>query len=416
MAPASIFILSVSRLAYSQEPLTRESFVKTVLSGNPSASAARALSDEAMAVRSAARLVPDPVVELSLARARARDESGSFAGSGPSKSEIGGSIQQVIPWPGAFRAGIGVAAAESRGLEISGETLRWELEIDARQAFDELLFARDAVSVARDAESDARSLLDLTTRKVDVGESREVDRLKARVEWLKADRGLQTAVREERASETILRALVISPLPRPLVLSGELPMPAADQKVSSPSDLGLKDSLRYRAAVAEAERASAQLTSVRRSRMPDVGLTLFRNRELDREASGAAISLKVPLWNRNRGEIARAAARAALSTAEANRILLALTRDAERRFKDLELAVTLASISSAEIVSVAERSVALARLAYEHGETSLLDLLDAQRTHREARRDLLEARRAVAMALTEVERITGPSRPIWSSR
>ena len=412
--PTSMLILSFSLRAKAEEPLSRDAFVAAVLASNPSASAARALVLEAAATRRLARLIPDPVFELSISRARVRDDGGDTIG--PTRTENAGSLQQVIPWPGTYRAGIGSAEAEARGLEVSGERLRWELEVDARQAFDELFFTRSAISVAREAEADARSLMELTNQRVELGESREVDRIKARIEWLKAERGLLAAQREETTAEAIVRTLAVSPLSRPLVLGGELPMPPQDWTIPRPSELRLQESPRYRAALTEAQRAGAQLTLARRSRVPDLGLSLFRTRELDREANGASVALKLPLWNANRGEIARAGARAELARSEAARILLDLTRDAERRMKDLELAVTQASSTSPAIVSAARRSVDLARLAYENGETSLLDLLDAQRTSRDAQRELLEARRAVAVALAEAQRLVGPGRPFWSTR
>jgi len=414
VVPALISVLSFSFFARAAEPLDRAAFVSAVLASNPSVSAARALFAEAAAGRRAARLIADPTLELSVGRGRAREDAGAAAT--PSRTETAGSLQQVIPWPGTYGAGIAVADAEGRALEISGETLRWELEVDARQAFDELLFVRAAVLVARDAEADARSVMELTTRRVELGESREVDRLKARVEWLKAERGLRAAEREAGTAEELVRALAGAPLPQPLVLAGELPLPPPGWTPPRLDELRLAESPRSRAALSEMGRAEAQLSLSRRSRIPDLGLTLFRERELDREATGGSVAVKIPLWNANRGEIARSRARAELARSQAARALLELTREAARRMKDVEVAVTQASTTSAEIVSAASKSVELARLAYENGETSLLELLDAQRTHRDAMRELLEARRAVAAALAEVERLTGPGRPIWSPR
>ena len=54
------------------------------------------------------------------------------------------------------------------------------------------------------------------------------------------------------------------------------------------------------------------------------------------------------------------------------------------------------------------RSLELARFSYQEGETSLLELLDAQRTFRETQREAAGSRLALALALGEVQRLVGP--------
>lgn len=66
-----------------------------------------------------------------------------------------------------------------------------------------------------------------------------------------------------------------------------------------------------------------------------------------------------------------------------------------------------------EILPAATRSVGLARFSYEEGETSLLDLLDAQRTFRETQREAAEAHLALSLALAEVQRLVGPEFNPW---
>ena len=66
-----------------------------------------------------------------------------------------------------------------------------------------------------------------------------------------------------------------------------------------------------------------------------------------------------------------------------------------------------------EIIPAATRSLGLVRLSYEEGETSLLDLLDAQRTFREAQRETAQAHLALEEALGAVQRLVGPDFNPW---
>jgi outer membrane protein TolC len=57
--------------------------------------------------------------------------------------------------------------------------------------------------------------------------------------------------------------------------------------------------------------------------------------------------------------------------------------------------------------------VGLVRLSFEEGETSLLDLLDAQRTYRDTQRESVEAQLALFLALGEVQKLAGPDFDPW---
>jgi outer membrane protein TolC len=387
----------------ADEPLRIETYVEVVLRSHPASQAARALEETGEAEKLVARLFPDPTLELSLGQGRSASDSSVRA------TETGLSLSQVIPWLPARAAGIEAAdhAAEARRAEASAT--RWGLTIDARLAFYRLLQARALVEVARATEADARSLLDLMSRRASLGETREVDRIKTRVEWLRQQRELRSAEREADAAEAALRTLAASPLPKPLVLGGELPGPD-DAKDSFRESLParLERSPEVHRVRAEASRAASLLTGARRSRVPDLGFSLFRVKELDRDAYGASLGIVLPLWNARRGEIARAGAESMLRTADAERTRLALLTEVETRRRDVDTSVAQVAILTSDLLPSAAESLRLARLLFEEGETSLLDLLDAQRTARDARREEIRARFELAVALSEFHRHLGP--------
>lgn len=390
--------------ARADEPLRIETYVQTVLRSHPASRAAVALDEGAAAEARGARLLSDPILELSLGQGRSASDSSVRA------TETGIALTQVIPWFPARAAGIQAAdhAADARRAEASAT--RWNLAIDARLAFYRLLEARALVEVARATEADARSLLDLMSRRASLGETREVDRIKARVEWLKQRRELRTAEREADAAEAALRTLAVSPLAKPLALGGELPGPAdAADSLREAIPERLERSPELRRARAEASRAASLLLSARRSRVPDLGLSVFGSKELDRNAFGATIGVVLPLWNARRGEVARAGAESMARSADAERVRLALVTEAETRRRDVDTSAAQVSTLVSDLLPSAAESLRLARLLFEEGETSLLDLLDAQRTARDARREEIRARFELSVALSEFQRLLGPN-------
>jgi outer membrane protein, heavy metal efflux system len=142
-------------------------------------------------------------------------------------------------------------------------------------------------------------------------------------------------------------------------------------------------------------------------------VTVFRDDELDKTSNGFAVGIKVPLWNANRGEIARAQAAWNVASAEADRRRLSLVAELEERLRDLDVASAQVRTLEKEILPSATESLRLARRSYEEGETSLLDMLDAQRTFRETQREAVESRLALALAVTDIQRLVGPDFDPW---
>ena len=398
---AAVIVLIASG-ARAEEPLRVESYVQIVLRTHPGARQAAAFEAAAGAERKAARQIPDPAVVFSWDRGRILE------GPPLSSRETGLSVSQTIPWPGTFAANVRAGDRAADALRAEGTGTRWDLEIEARAAFARALYARAALEITRAAEADALSLRDLTTKRAELGESREVDRIKAQVEWLRQERTRRAAERQAEAAEEVLRTLAVEPLPRPLPLQGELPrsIPPTDAVVLR-ERLGRLNP-RLLAAKAASEREAALLSVSRRARIPDFDVTWFRNEEVDKQADGFSIGLRVPLWNANRGEIARAQAASSLAAAGAQRARVDLTVALERARQELDTASAQAEILEREISPAAARSLELARFSYQEGETSLLDLLDAQRTFRETQREAVASRLALSLALAEVQRLVGP--------
>ena len=396
-----------SGFAAAAESFNVDRYVEVVLRSHPSVAQASGLQAAAEAERTVTRIFPDPVFEYSRGTGRPAD------GTGSSGRETGYAISQTIPWPGTFAAGMRAGDRAADALMAGADGVRWDLEVAARGAFARLVAARAMLDIDRAAESDARSLRDLVARRADLGEARESDRIKAAVEWLRQQRNLAAAEREAESVEAIVRALAVEPLPRPLDIQATRhpPLPPLDHDALASRLFALNP--RARAARAEAERQVDLLSAARRGRMPDLGLTYFQQNEIDRDADGLALGIRIPLWNAGRGDVARARSAAAVSGAEAGSLRISLVAELEGRIRDLGIAGAQAVLLDGELLPAATRSVDLARFSYEEGETSLLDLLDAQRTYRDTQREAIEAHLALALALSEVQRLVGPDFNPW---
>ncbi len=388
-------------------PLDLDRYVEIVLQAHPAAAQRAGLGVAAGAERQAVRRWADPVVSFSAGRGRLDDPSST------SGAETQFSVAQTIPWPGTYNATVRVGEASATALQAQADGLRWELVADARAAYARLVAARALVEIAQGTEADARSLRNLVTNRADLGEARESDRIKATVEWLRQQRNLATARREADAAEVLVRTLAVAPLPQPLVLAvASVPPVRALRDDLTAEDLVARHP-RVLTAEAEVARQRAQLSVATSSRVPSPEVTAFRTGELDKTSAGVAFGFKVPLWNANRGEIARAQAGTLVASADLARQRVDLAAAFAARLRDLQVATSQVSLLEGDLLAAAQRSVDLARFSFEEGETSLLDLLDAQRTLRDTQRELVDARLALAIAVSEAQRLAGPDFTPW---
>ena len=392
--------------SFAQESLDVGRYVEIVRRSHPAATERAGLQQAAEAEKRAARVLPDPVFDFSWDRARPNDLAGAKA------NETGYALSQTLPWPGTRGAGVRAGDRAADVLRAGADGVAWEIEARARLVFARLEVARGLLGVARDAEEDARSLRDLVARRAELGESRESERIKVSVEWLRQQRRLAAASHEAQVAEAILRALAVEPLPQPLVLKPTAHPPLRRLDPAALAARLAETNPRLRAARAEAARRQALSSVARRARIPDLGVSVFRQRELDKEANGFSVGIKLPLWNANR-EIARAEADERVAAARAASESIDVLTELEASLTNLIAAADQIALLEREIVPLARRSLELARLLYEEGETSLLDLLDAQRTFREAQRERLESHLALAFAVADVQRLAGPAFDPW---
>ena len=161
------------------------------------------------------------------------------------------------------------------------------------------------------------------------------------------------------------------------------------------------------AARAEAERSTQARKAAAWSRWPDLSVGAFREQELDRTGHGVSLGVHLPLWTAGRPAVARAQAEEIRAAALLRRAEIDIRNELDRVYRDFAVAAEQAETYDRELLPAARESLRLSRLAYEEGETSFLDLLDAQRTYRESAREGLELKRSAALSYARISRLAG---------
>ncbi len=381
------------------EAFTLDRIRALAVRSSPSGLEADALRRLGRAELSIARTWADPQAELSFGEGRSR------GADGPPRSEWGWSVTQQIPFPLSYARRIRAAQFGSRAREAEGASRRLELLFAVEVTFFDLATSTERLKLVEEGTQDAEKIFQLSSRRAELGEARESERIRAEIELLRQRRVLDSVRRDVDALRSILRRLAGPDLPAAFELEPHWPAKGASQE-----DLRRKlneSNLELVAARAEAARAAESRRAAQWGVFPDLSAGVFEIRELDRRARGFSLGLSIPLWNANRPSISRARAEESLAEASLKVLEVELQNQLDRTFQAFQLASEQAETYSSRLLPAARESLRLASLAYAEGETSFLELLDSQRTFREAVTEWIGLKREAAASYAELRRLTG---------
>ncbi|WP_324699886.1 TolC family protein [Novosphingobium sp. RL4] len=309
--------------------------------------------------------------------------------------EIGGKRSARIA---AGKAGLDAATARTRDGRI---TYAYQLAL----AYAGAEIADRRIELAEDELEEAQSDLHAAQALVDAGKEARLRSLQAESEVNAMAALLDTAKAERVGAYARLSALSgqevsFTALAEPLLARFE-----------ARSGYGPVDPLQtapYLAAKAEREAAERRLVAARRQATPDVTLSVgVRRLEADKaNALLAGLSVPIPLFDRNRGNIDAAEAELRGAQARDSAALLDIKAEIAAAMA-LNEAADARAASAERTLKTAEETYRMARLAYEAGKSPLIELLAARHGLGVARGVILDAAAARLDARARLARLKG---------
>lgn len=397
-----VLAVVICAAAFGQEPppaptLTLPDLLARIDATDPALRVSRSAIAQAQAELTAAGAFPRTEVELSAGRASNETRS---------RGEAELSVRQPLDLFNRRGARREAAEAQIAIEQASADATRLVVRGLVRSAYLDLLATDRALTAAREDRDAAQKIEQLVNRRAELGETREVDRLRIQIERQRAEDRLEQLEIARTSAERMLRLLASGArLPERLVL-------ANIAAVASPSyDTLLLQVIahqpRIEIATAQVRQREALLALARANRLPYPSVGAYRNREIDKTADGVVLGLSFPLSGWNRGEIA--AGQAALDRARAERdaVQRDVTADFTAAFHEREAMSRRVARLENELLPRARRALEIADFAYRQGETSQLDYLDARRTYVALQQESLDATRQFAAAEARLEQLTG---------
>jgi cobalt-zinc-cadmium efflux system outer membrane protein len=160
--------------------------------------------------------------------------------------------------------------------------------------------------------------------------------------------------------------------------------------------------------ISEEQLREAEIRLAGAKRIPDLTISAGP-RWLDRAGAQAVFGFSVPLPFFDRGQAAEAEARARMGRAAAERHATEVRLRALlfRLQQELVHAGHVLDLLQKDILPETREALSIVREGFEHGRSSQLELLDAERTFVEVRREQIEAAASFHRFVLDIERLTG---------
>lgn len=376
--------------------LTLETALRTAQDNNPELAAARWGSAIAEGERTQAGLLPNP--ELSWEQEDTRNGKQTTTVSLSQRLELGGKRGARVT---LAERGQAIAALE---LERQGNALR----ADVLAAFDSAVQAQQRLQLAEQSLRLTERGLQVVQGRVRAGSASPIETTRAqvqvsemRLEQGRAQQAVAVAYQQLAAVTGAPQALFARVEPVPLA---PLSPPLAETLLAR-----LEQTAELRLARLQIEQREADLGLARSQRIPDLTVSLgSQYSESDRERINVVgVSMPLPLFDRNQGNVLAAARRADQALDLRNGAELRLRSEVVQAVAQWQVAAREVQAFDRSILPAAQQAVDAATRGFERGKFSFLEVLDAQRTLVAARTQYLQAQAQGSDARVRLERLFG---------
>ena len=303
-----------------------------------------------------------------------------------------------------------IAAAERRHDVASAElhAMRAEIRAAVMVAFFDVLVAQERFLLTQGLVELSQRATTAASKRVTAGKVSPVEETKARVAEASVRVELSQAATSLKMARKRLTAIWGNATPRFERAEGQVEtLPALPALKDLTARLANSPGLAR--AQLEVNRRQALVEVERSLRVPDVTLSLGgrRNAEIGLNQALLGVSLPIPIFNRNQGNILEALRRTDKARDELSGTEIRLNNEIAQALERLNIARQEIEILQQEILPGAQSAYDAATKGYIMGKFSFLEVLDAQRTLFQAKSQYLRALAEAHRSAAEIERVLG---------
>jgi len=305
---------------------------------------------------------------------------------------------------------VAVAKEELAMADVDEGVALKDLRRKVRLAFYGLLAADERLALADGMLKVAARVKEVAQARFDEGAAPRLDVMEADLSVVRVRTEMELARSARRATQADLNALLNRPPGMSIALTGEASdvptLPTMDRAVAD----ALTSNLDLKAIDREAAIEARQLSLLKAERVPapmfSFGTALNAPGEFDVGAH-AGVSLAIPLFSRNQGEIAASLARTDTHKARREAVRRQVEAAVFAAFERVTALRAQVDAYRATLVPTATAIQGLVEESYRLGRDSILTTLVAQRALRDVKTEYLEALVALQAAVADLEDILG---------
>lgn len=394
--------------AQAQKPLTINELIAIALESSPQVLAAR---DQAKAIKgqlSSARAIPNPEFELNTGQQR------SVSGPLTTGNVSSWVVTQPLDMPYTRYPRVNAAEANVRAADAARIAFEIEMISRVQQRFYELMRRDAELKAAEEDFSLTKQIRDRMQIRYDVGDTARFELIRAQTEFLNAQINAESSKLRLEQAKSQLRQVVGHQLPADYEVVSQpfkieplpsLPILLSELRSQSPELLRAK---------AEVEATESKLSFEQNSRLPKLSIKAQQYNDPNFTDRLYGLVVSIPIWDFKGGQIAEAEANASKARNQLNAQNQSLEQQLETAYKLYQMTSYQVKILDQDVVQLASSARRIAEVSYRYGERGMLEYLDAQRTFRVARNDLIKARFDLASVVTEIQRLRAT--PEWIAK
>lgn len=386
-------LLWAATSAAQAQSLTLDSALQTAFANNPGLAAAQWEIDIAQGGRQQAGLIPNPVLSVDAEDTRRDTRTTSVK------------LSQALELGGKRGARIDVASRAQDAAALTLEQRRNTLRADVIDNYYGALRAQERLDLAQRSLDLAERGLVVANGRVTAGKTSPVEATRAqvqlseiRLEFNRAQMGLTDAYRRLAASTGSATVEFQT------VATQSLPLPPAAQLLAR-----LEQTAELRLAELQILHSEASVGLEKAQRIPDLDVSIGSQYDAGarERVNLVGVSMPLPLFNRNQGNVLAASRRADQARDLRNATELRLRTETRQALDLWQTANTEVRAFNQQILPAAQSAVDSATRGFEMGKFNFLDVLDAQRTLIAARNQYLTATAQATDAWVRIARIYG---------
>ena len=388
-------LLAMAQVA-SAQTLTLESALQSAFAGNPDLAAAQWEIDIAQGGRQQAGLIPNPVASWDAEDTRRSTRTTTVK------------LSQTLELGGKRGARIEVASRAQDAAAQELEQRRNLLRAEVIDGFYGALWAQERLELAQRSMALAERGLVIANGRVTAGKASPVEATRAQVEVSQIR--LERSRAEIGVSDAYRRLAAItgsSTIGFERVEAGAVntpALPSATQLLAR-----LESTAELRLAQLQIQQRDAGLGLEKAQRIPDLDVSIGSQYDASvrERVNLVGVSMPIPLFNRNQGNVLAASRRADQARDLRNATELRLRTETRQALDLWATANSEVRAFNQVILPAAQSAVDSATRGFEMGKFNFLDVLDAQRTLIAARTQYLAALAQATDAWVRIERIYG---------